>query len=279
MTGEQLTIGTAKGTTQANYLEQRKFVTKPLTQEQKETFTDLLKRYYPDEVSDGYTTVKDKNGNLRTGKVVTTQQVSLQDIIQNLKSGKPFAINEPLPTVKAEQVNRFIDSIKSLGLDIKAEDVMTKAGTLNPNFKVDDKGNISFRNLKSYINGNAPEYFETEDGKWAQGYPAMPLIKDGTLIKADNNGEKKDPGSVIPADKDNDKDKVKDNTGIADWLRQKLQEVGNGNFILPAFKRPKAPEPQLLGDTQKRNIEFIPTIRSVETDNKLQTGESRVYKL
>ena len=62
---------------------------------------------------------------------------------------------------------------------------MTKNGTLNPNFKVDNKGNISFRDFKAYVNGKAPKYFETEKGEWAVERPdifsatATPKTVDG----------------------------------------------------------------------------------------------------
>jgi len=52
MAGE-LTLGAAQSTTQANCLIQKGGIT-PLTKEQKETFTDMLKRYYPAETNDGY---------------------------------------------------------------------------------------------------------------------------------------------------------------------------------------------------------------------------------
>lgn len=202
----------AQQTQQANCLIQKGEVT-PLTQEQKETFTDLLKRYYPQKTNDGYSTLTDKNGNPRIGKVVTTQPASLKEIFEAVISGKQIELNKPLAKVKEAQVNKFLEAIKVLGLDLKAEDIMTKDGTLNPNFKVDDKGNISFRNLKGFINGDVPTYFETKDGEWAMEKKYdLPLFKDGTLIKADNGSGKKDTGRSIDPGfaKDAEKQTIRD---------------------------------------------------------------------
>lgn len=136
-------------------------------------------------ISEPYDKIVDKNGVVREGKIIENEPRSLADVL----SGKEA---KPLATVKAEQVNKFLQNIQALGLDLKAEDIMSSNGTLNPNFKVDDKGNISFRNVKDFINGKAPEYFETSKGQWAKAkkensaspfltqisYPVSSLPKD-----------------------------------------------------------------------------------------------------
>lgn len=118
--------------------------------------------------------IVDKDGVVRKGFLVTTQPRTLAEMLK----GEPA---KPLATVKQAQVTQFLNSIKALGLDIKPEDIMSSNGTLNPNFKVDDNGNIIFRNLKDYINGKSPEYFETQKGGWARAVdkPSYPNIVGG----------------------------------------------------------------------------------------------------
>lgn len=113
--------------------------------------------------------IVDKKGVVRKGYLVEKEPLSLMDKIKG-KEAKPLA------KVKADQVTKFLNSIASLGLDIKPEDVMSSNGTLNPNFKVDENGNISFRDLKAYVNGNAPEYFETQAGGWARANSDLKVI-------------------------------------------------------------------------------------------------------
>lgn len=234
MTGE-ISINGTKGVQQVNYLKQGDVT--PLTQKEKETFSDMLKRLYPDKTEDGYSKITDKNGVERTGKVITTEPVSLLEILRSIKNGKKIELNKPLATVKEAQVNKFLESIKFLGLDLKAEDIMTKNGTLNPNFKVDDKGNISFRNLKSYINGDVPEYFETKDGKWAQA-PSQPVTKWTALndkIKISDKVKADDTAKKIPLDGQKDSDKDNDASSIDPWFSIKLNS--NKDAMADIFKK------------------------------------------
>lgn len=113
--------------------------------------------------------IVDKKGVVRKGYLVENEPQSFIDKLKG-KEAKPLA------KVKAEQVTKFLNSIAALGLDIKPEDVMSSNGTLNPNFKVDENGNISFRDLKAYVNGNAPEYFETQAGGWARANSDLKVI-------------------------------------------------------------------------------------------------------
>ena len=126
--------------------------------------------------------IVDKNGVVRKGYLVENEPQSLIDKIKG-KEAKPLA------KVKAEQVTKFLNSIAALGLDIKPEDIMSSNGTLNPNFKIDENGNISFRDLKAYINGKSPEYFETQAGGWARAH--------SNLAKIVAQNPKPMPGSYI----------------------------------------------------------------------------------
>lgn len=203
MAGDGFTIDSTQ-VQQTGYFKQVGGV-KPLTPEQKQQFIDLLKRYhFPEQKDDGYKIVVDKNGNPRTGKVVKYQPQGLLDMLQGKKP-------KELPKVKKAQVNKFLNDIKALGLDLKPEDIMTKDGTLNPNFKVDEKGNISFKNIKDFINNKAPEYFETKDGEWAQAqkfelpewYAKLPE-EDKVIKKLPYQPITiKDPGFALKPDTDN----------------------------------------------------------------------------
>lgn len=171
-----ITTGTSVAST--DYLKQVGKV-KKLTPEEKATFIEELKKIRLENPS-GFQPITDKNGKIRMGRIVKYQKPSLKDILNG-------DIEKPLAKVKKAQVKKFLEKIQALGLDISEDDIMTKNGTLNPNFKVDNKGNISFRDIKAYVNGKAPKYFETEKGEWAVERPdifsatATPkLVDDGT---------------------------------------------------------------------------------------------------
>lgn len=153
---------------------------KPLTEEDKQKFIDLIRRLKPDLAEDkDYKIIADKNGHTRLGKVVKYQPLTLADMFKGEKL-------KELPKVKKAQVTKFLDKISALGLDLTIDDIMTKNGILNPNFKVDKNGNISFRNIKAYMQGKTPDYFETKDGEWAEEkkfeYPKS-LLKTEKLPK------------------------------------------------------------------------------------------------
>lgn len=171
-----ITTGTSVAST--DYLKQVGKV-KKLTPEEKATFIEELKKIRLENPS-GFQPITDKNGKIRMGRIVKYQKPSLKDILNG-------DIEKPLAKVKKAQVKKFLEKIQALGLDISEDDIITKNGTLNPNFKVDNKGNISFRDIKAYVNGKAPKYFETEKGEWAVERPdifsatATPkLVDDGT---------------------------------------------------------------------------------------------------
>lgn len=171
-----ITTGTSVAST--DYLKQVGKV-KKLTPEEKATFIEELKKIRLENPS-GFQPITDKNGKIRMGRIVKYQKPSLKDILNG-------DIEKPLAKVKKAQVKKFLEKIQALGLDISEDDIMTKNGTLNPNFKVDNKGNISFRDIKAYVNGKAPKYFETGKGEWAVERPdifsatATPkLVDDGT---------------------------------------------------------------------------------------------------
>ncbi len=172
--GNGLTVDSLK-VQQANYLKELGDINQ-LTPEQKAKFDEILKKYYTPKKDADTTYVTDKNGRLREGQVVTKEPQTFLDRIQR----KP---EKDLAKVKKAQVQKFLQNIAALGLDLKIEDIMTKNGTLNPNFKVDEKGNISFRNVKAFLNDKAPKYFETNNGEWAMEtsakfLPSISLIKD-----------------------------------------------------------------------------------------------------
>lgn len=123
--------------------------------------TAIKTRYILPSKDGEYTTILAKDGTIKRGKVVKYEE---QSLIDRLKGEQP----KELAKVKKEQVEAFLEKIGVLGLGLKVEDVMSSNGTLNPNFKIDEKGNISFRNLKGYLNGSSPKYFETYTGEWAQ---------------------------------------------------------------------------------------------------------------
>lgn len=171
-----ITTGTSVAST--DYLKQVGKV-KKLTPEERATFIEELKKIRLENPS-GFQPITDKNGKIRMGRIVKYQKPSLKDILNG-------DIEKPLAKVKKAQVKKFLEKIQALGLDISEDDIITKNGTLNPNFKVDNKGNISFRDIKAYVNGKAPKYFETEKGEWAVERPdifsatATPkLVDDGT---------------------------------------------------------------------------------------------------
>lgn len=172
MQGDGLGINT-QSILQTGYLVPAKNNTKQV--KANEDFAELIKKLRISEKYDGYQMVVDKDGVVRKGKIVKNEPQTITDIM-NGKEPKELA------KVKKEQVTKFLEEIKILGLDLKAEDIMSKNGTLNPNFKVDENGNISFRNLKSYINENGPKYFETQAGTWAQAEPEQKTFpKEGIL--------------------------------------------------------------------------------------------------
>lgn len=92
-----------------------------------------------------------------------------------LRAGEPV---KDCPTASKESVAKFLESIKSLGLDLTESDIISSSGKLNPNFKIDEQGNISFRNLKAYtstegdgyksLDGRKNDYFETVNGDWCR---------------------------------------------------------------------------------------------------------------
>ena len=160
MAGDEFGITTGTSVASTGYLKQIGNV-KKLTPEEKATFIEELKKIRLENPS-GFQPITDKNGKIRMGRIVKYQKPSLKDILNG-------DIKKPLAKVKKAQVKKFLEKIRALGLDISEDDIITKNGTLNPNFKVDNKGNISFRDFKAYINGKAPKYFETEKGEWAVG--------------------------------------------------------------------------------------------------------------
>lgn len=178
MAGDEFGITTGTSVASTDYLKQVGKV-KKLTPEEKATFIEELKKIRLENPS-GFQPITDKNGKIRMGRIVKYQKPSLKDILNG-------DIEKPLAKVKKAQVKKFLEKIQALGLDISEDDIITKNGTLNPNFKVDNKGNISFRDIKAYVNGKAPKYFETEKGEWAVERPdifsatATPkLVDDGS---------------------------------------------------------------------------------------------------
>lgn len=178
MAGDEFGITTGTSVASTDYLKQVGKV-KKLTPEEKATFIEELKKIRLENPS-GFQPITDKNGKIRMGRIVKYQKPSLKDILNG-------DIEKPLAKVKKAQVKKFLEKIQALGLDISEDDIMTKNGTLNPNFKVDNKGNISFRDIKAYVNGKAPKYFETEKGEWAVERPDIfsatttpKLVDDGT---------------------------------------------------------------------------------------------------
>ncbi len=148
--------------------------------ENNEDFAELIKKLNLRPKDNGYQMIVDKDGVVRKGKIVKYEPQSITDIINGREP-------KELAKVKKEQVTKFLEEIKALGLDLKPEDIMSKNGTLNPNFKVDEKGNISFRNLKAYINEKSPKYFETQAGAWAKAEPeaqTKTFPKEGILAEA-----------------------------------------------------------------------------------------------
>ena len=158
MQGDGLGINT-QSILQTGYLVPAKNNTKQV--KANEDFAELIKKLRISEKYDGYQMVVDKDGVVRKGKIVKHEPQNITELI-NGKEPKELA------KVKTEQVTKFLEEIKALGLDLKPEDIMSKNGTLNPSFKVDENGNISFRNLKLYLSDSAPKYFETQTGAWAQ---------------------------------------------------------------------------------------------------------------
>ena len=134
----------------------------------RELPSSIKPRYYPVKLEDEYKLVMAKDGTIKKGKVVKYEEQSWMD---KLKGEKP----KELAKVKKEQVEAFLEKINVFGLGLKVEDIMSGNGTLNPNFKIDEKGNINFRNLKGYLTGKTPEYFETYGGEWAQVEPKQEL--------------------------------------------------------------------------------------------------------
>lgn len=169
MVGENLGIA-GISTTQTGYT-QKVGKLRLMTPEEKATFLEQIKKFKPNVA---FEYITDKNGEIRMGKVVKYQKPSIIDIVQ----GKELM---PLAQVKKSQVKKFLEKIQALGLEITEEDIITKNGTLNPNFKVDNKGNISFKNIKDYVNEKALKYFETDKGEWAE--EALPAIAFKPTIK------------------------------------------------------------------------------------------------
>ena len=96
---------------------------------------DVKPGYYPIKLEDEYKLVMAKDGTIKKGKVVKYEEQSWMD---KLKGEKP----KELAKVKKEQVEAFLEKINVFGLGLKVEDIMSGNGTLNPNFKIDEKGNI-----------------------------------------------------------------------------------------------------------------------------------------
>lgn len=178
MSGDGFGIN-AQSVARTGYLRQMGEI-KPLSPEEKQKVIDMLKRYQPLQLDDGYKTVVDKNGLPRQGRIVKNEPLTLKDMLTGKKP-------KELAKVKKAQVTKFLENIKALGLDLTVDDIMSKNGTLNPNFKVDEKGNISFRNIKGYLNGKNPQYFETQNGDWAQvkvyEFPKWYTLKDDEFPK------------------------------------------------------------------------------------------------
>lgn len=93
-----------------------------------------------------------------------------------LRAGEPV---KDCPAATKENVAKFLESVKSLGLDLTESDIISSSGKLNPNFKIDEQGNISFKNLKAYtstegdgykskLDGRKDDYFETVNGDWCR---------------------------------------------------------------------------------------------------------------
>lgn len=102
--------------------------------------------------------IADKDGVIRRGRLVKNEPAKLGEDSKQ----------KPLPKVDANQVSKFLKEIAALGLDLKPEDVMSSKGTLSPHFKLDENGNIAFRDLEKYMSDDAPRYFETLAGGWAE---------------------------------------------------------------------------------------------------------------
>lgn len=180
MAGDEFGITTGTSVASTGYLKQIGKV-KKLTPEEKATFIEELKKIRLENPS-GFQPITDKNGKIRMGRIVKYQKPSLKDILNG-------DIKKTLAKVKKAQVKKFLEKIRALGLDISEDDIITKNGTLNPNFKVDNKGNISFRDFKAYINGKAPKYFETEKGEWAVERPD--IFSAMTTPKTVDGGKKR----------------------------------------------------------------------------------------
>lgn len=107
--------------------------------------------------------VVDKEGVVRKGVVVT---------------------DEKTPKVDKAKVEAFIAKVKNAASDdahmtkllanLDASDIISSSGVLNPDFTLNEKGEIMFKNKAQYLeklancSGEDKEYFETSTGQWAR---------------------------------------------------------------------------------------------------------------
>lgn len=176
-----------------------------ITPKEKEQYLKFIKEHqsdYKKDIEGRYERLTDKNGNPKMGRVVKYQQQSFDEILRG-------DILKPLAKVKKSQVRKFLDQIKALGLDISESDIISKTGTLNPNFKVDKDGNISFKDINSYIKGKGKHYFETDKGEWAESDSPISGLTLNIPAKIEKSSHKHDGVKNLPFYPSKDKAEVK----------------------------------------------------------------------